>query len=136
MTEENENANGKPEHPTPLRGPDEGLPAQPKGKVPGVGADIVALATGLKTTLGEFFSPQVTLEYPEDKSPRSERYRGRHYLRRYENGLERCIGCELCAAACPVGCILVMAAENNDENEVSPGEVCARRYDIHTQRGV
>src|SRR5437899_7805243 len=134
MTDENESANGKPEHPTPLRGPDEGVPAQPKGKVPGVGADIAALATGLKTTLGEFFSPQVTLEYPEDKSPRSERYRGRHYLRRYENGLERCIGCELCAAACPVGCILVIAAENTDENRVSPGERYAKTYEIHMLR--
>src|SRR5437899_11625762 len=122
MTDENESANGKPEHPTPLRGPDEGVPAQPKGKVPGVGADIAALATGLKTSLGEFFSPQVTLEYPEDKSARSERYRGRHSLRRYENGLERCIGSELCAAACSVGCILVIAAVNADHNRVSHRE--------------
>ena len=89
----------KPDHPTPLRGPDEGVPPRPEGKRPGVAADIGALATGLKTTLGEFFSPVVTTMYPEEKTPRSERYRGRHYLRRYENGLERCIGCELCAAA-------------------------------------
>src|SRR2546428_11189414 len=101
---------------------------------PSVPADITALATGLKTTLGEFFSPAGTLEYPEDKSPRSERYRGRHYLRRYENGLERCIGCELCAAARPVGRILVLAAQNTGENRASPGERYAKTYEINMLR--
>src|SRR6202158_4637896 len=129
-------AAGKPDPPTPLRGPDEGVPANPEGKRSSVAADIGALATGLKTTLGEFFSPVVTTMHPEEKTPRSERYRGRHYLRRYENGLERCIGCELCAAACPVGCILVIAAENTDENRVSPGERYAKTYEINMLRGI
>src|SRR5712691_5095397 len=134
MADEEPKADEKSEHPTPLRGSGEGVPPNPEGKRTNVAADIGALATGLKTTLGEFFSPMVTTEYPEDKSPRSERYRGRHYLRRYENGLERCIGCELCAAACPVGCILVIAAENTDENRVSPGERYAKTYEINMLR--
>ena len=134
MADEEQQADGKPEHPTPLRGPDEGVPARPEGKRSSVAADLGALATGLKTTLGEFFSPVVTTMYPEEKTPRSERYRGRHYLRRYENGLERCIGCELCAAACPVRCILVIAAENTDEKRVSPGERYAKTYEINMLR--
>lgn len=96
--------------------------------------DIRGLARGMSTTLRQSMSRPITIEYPEEKVPVSQRYRGRHYLRRYENGLERCIGCQLCSASCPVGCILVIAAENTVEHRVSPGERYAKVYEINELR--
>lgn len=96
--------------------------------------DIRGLARGMSTTLRGAMNKPITIEYPEEKVPVSQRYRGRHYLRRYDNGLERCIGCQLCSANCPVGCILVIAAENTVEHRVSPGERYAKVYEINELR--
>jgi NADH-quinone oxidoreductase subunit I len=89
---------------------------------------------GLSQTLKEFFSKPVTVQYPEEKRRVLQRFRGRHVLTRYENGLEKCIGCSLCSAACPADAIFVEAAENTDDERYSPGERYARVYEINMLR--
>jgi NADH-quinone oxidoreductase subunit I len=92
-------------------------------------------ARGLKTTLGRIPEGVVTMQYPEEKTPVYPRFRGRHKLHRFEDtGLEKCVGCSLCAAACPADCIRVVAAENTPENRVSPGERYAAVYEINLSR--
>lgn len=76
----------------------------------------------------------VTIEYPEELREQFPRTRWRHYLTKYDNGLERCIGCSLCAGACPARCIYVEAAENTDQERYSPGERYAARYEINMLR--
>jgi NADH-quinone oxidoreductase subunit I len=95
---------------------------------------LVGLVKGLWTTLRSMFEKPVTVQYPEQKRPLRPRFRGRHILKRYENGLEKCIGCALCAAACPADAIFVEASENTDAQRFSPGERYASTYEINLLR--
>ena len=79
-------------------------------------------------------SKPVTIQYPEEKRPVRTRFKGRHALKRYDNGLEKCIGCSLCSAACPADAIFVEAADNTDDERYSPGERYARVYEINMLR--
>jgi NADH-quinone oxidoreductase subunit I len=90
---------------------------------------------GLKTTLGRLLEGPTTIQYPEEKTAVYPRFRGRHKLHRFEDTqLEKCVGCSLCAAACPADCIRVVAAENTPENRVSAGERYAAVYEINLSR--
>jgi NADH-quinone oxidoreductase subunit I len=80
------------------------------------------------------FKPKVTVQYPEHKRLKPERFHGRHVLNRYEDGMEKCIGCELCAGVCPARCIYVRGADNPPEAPVSPGERYGFVYEINFLR--
>jgi NADH-quinone oxidoreductase subunit I len=94
----------------------------------------VELLRGLGTTFKMMLEKPVTVQYPEQKREVRPRFRGRHVLKRYENGLEKCIGCSLCAAACPADAIFVEASENMDDKRFSPGERFASTYEINMLR--
>src|SRR3974390_2776074 len=93
-----------------------------------------AVVKGMGVTMREMMSPTVTENYPDEPPRLQERVGGVHVLQRDENGLEKCVACFLCAAACPANCIYIEAAENTDQVRISGGERYAKIYNIDYNR--
>jgi NADH-quinone oxidoreductase subunit I len=101
--------------------------------------NIAGIAKGMSITLREMVQPTEVENYPDGKGPLrgavfQDRFRGAHVLQRDENGLEKCVACFLCAAACPSNCIYIEAAENTEEARISSSERYAKVYNIDYNR--
>ncbi|WP_239332660.1 NADH-quinone oxidoreductase subunit NuoI [Frankia sp. CiP3] len=89
---------------------------------------------GFGVTFSTMFKKPTTEQYPEEKKATAPRFHGRHQLNRHPDGLEKCVGCELCAWACPADAIYVEGADNTDAKRYSPGERYGRVYQINYLR--
>jgi NADH-quinone oxidoreductase subunit I len=101
--------------------------------------NVAGIAKGMSITLREMFQPTEVENYPDGPGPTrgavfEQRFRGAHVLQRDENGLEKCVACFLCAAACPSNCIYIEAAENTAERRISSSERYAKVYNIDYNR--
>ncbi|MFM7718724.1 MAG: NADH-quinone oxidoreductase subunit NuoI [Actinomycetota bacterium] len=98
-------------------------------------APVLAIVRGMLTVLRQVFRRDTTERYPQEIVPPPPRsHIGRHLLNRHPDGLEKCIGCELCAYACPADAIWVVGEDNDPEHPVSPGERYAKDYQINYLR--
>lgn len=102
-------------------------------------AGIGEFIKGLKVTGGTMWrtitgKEMVTTPYPDEMRVKPQRFHGRHVLNRYPDGMEKCIGCELCAGACPANCIFVRGQDNDPAEPTSPGERFGYVYEINMLR--
>jgi NADH-quinone oxidoreductase subunit I len=105
-----------------------------KGGRPGFLSELLPQVAGFGVSFSTMFRKVETEEYPEKPRPTEPRWHGRHQLNRHPDGLEKCVGCELCAWACPADAIYVEGADNTQDERYSPGERYGRVYQINYLR--
>ena len=94
----------------------------------------LGFAKGFGLTFSNMFRHVATEQYPFDVKKTAPRYHGRHVLNRHPDGLEKCVGCELCAWACPADAIYVEGGDNTEQARFSPGERYGKVYQINYLR--